>query len=304
LTFARRQSLRLESIDVATLLSSVYHLLNSGIGGAVSLVLDIDRDVWPVRADANELETALFNLGINARDAMPDGGTVTVSVKNTTMGGVDFVAISVNDTGTGIPDDVVNKVFDPFFTTKPIGKGTGLGLSQVYGFVHQAGGAVDLKTKLGEGTTVTLYLPRSKGAMEQEDAAVDVAVGTVLLVEDNPDVAQASTDLLEQLGYEVKWAQDADTALRQMECDGIDLVFSDVVMPGKMDGIGLAKAIRAMNPQIPVLLTTGYSSTAFRNSSGFPILRKPFQLHELGRELAKLSKAAAAVHGVVQPHPG
>jgi CheY-like chemotaxis protein len=190
----------------------------------------------------------------------------------------------------GIPDDIAAKVFDPFFTTKAIGKGTGLGLSQVHGFAHQAGGTVGLKSILGEGTTITICLPRAAAQLTPEQKQISLkGSGTVLLVEDNPEVATASTGLLEQLGYHVRWAADASAALAELERDGIDIVFSDIVMPGKMDGLGLAKTIREKNPKIPILLVTGYSASATEIGAQFPILRKPYQLHELSRELQKLT---------------
>ena len=180
-------------------------------------------------------------------------------------------------------------MFDPFFTTKPVGKGTGLGLSQVHGFAHQAGGMVKLESTLGKGTTITLCLPRSGGELP---AGPGQAFGGGsrhdILVEDNPEVANASAGLLEQLGYRVRWVADASSALAEIEKDGIDVVFSDIVMPGKMDGIRLAKAIRARRPALPVLLVTGYSETTATSGSEFPILRKPYQLHELSKELGKL----------------
>jgi CheY-like chemotaxis protein len=227
------------------------------------------------------------NLVINARDAMPEGGSVIVSAKN--IPEKAQVAISVEDTGVGIPDDIAAKVFDPFFTTKAVGKGTGLGLSQVHGFAHQAGGTVGLKSVLGEGTTITMCLPKAATQLRSEQEQVSTkGSGTILLVEDNPEVATVSTGLLEQLGYNVRWAADASTALAELEKDGIDIVFTDVVMPGKMNGIGLAQTIREKNPKIPILLVTGYSYTTNEIDSQFPILRKPYQLHELSHELQKL----------------
>jgi signal transduction histidine kinase len=259
-----------KSIKLSERLEALRDVLNSGLGSTVSLTIDVPDDVWHIVVDPNEFETALVNLVVNARDAMPEGGSVVVSAKN--IPDKDQVAISVEDTGVGIPDDIAAKVFDPFFTTKAVGKGTGLGLSQVHGFAHQAGGTVGLKSVLG----------RDHESLQGN--------GTVLLVEDNPDVATASTGLLEQLGYKVRWASDASAALAALEKDnGIDIVFSDVVMPGKMDGIGLAKAIREKNPEIPILLVTGYSASIKDIGSQFPILRKPYQLHELSRELQKLA---------------
>jgi PAS domain S-box-containing protein len=289
LTFARRQNVQPQSIKLSERLEALRDVLNSGLGSTVSLTIDVPDDVWNIVVDPNEFETALVNLVVNARDAMPEGGSVVVGAKN--IPDKDQVAISVEDTGVGIPDDIAAKVFDPFFTTKAVGKGTGLGLSQVHGFAHQAGGAVGLKSVLGSGTTITMCLPKATGqpAADRDHESLQ-GNGTVLLVEDNPDVATASTGLLEQLGYKVRWATDASAALAALEKDnGIDIVFSDVVMPGKMDGIGLAKAIREKNPEIPILLVTGYSASIKDIGSQFPILRKPYQLHELSRELQKLA---------------
>jgi CheY-like chemotaxis protein len=183
-------------------------------------------------------------------------------------------------------------VFDPFFTTKPVGKGTGLGLSQVHGFTYQAGGLVAVASELGKGTTVTISLPRDKSGIvsARSPGAESSGSGTILLVEDNPDVAAASTGLLEQLGYAVRWVANADEALAGID-DGIDLVFSDIVMPGKMDGLALAQAIREKYPRLPVLLATGYSDTLRKVSLGFQILRKPYEIHELSQALAKVVAA-------------
>jgi PAS domain S-box-containing protein len=281
LSFARRQSLQPQPIRLSERLNVLRDVLNSGLGSTVALTIDVADDVWNIVVDPNEFETALVNLVINARDAM-------ISASNDPE--LDQVAISVTDTGVGIPDDIAAKVFDPFFTTKAVGKGTGLGLSQVHGFAHQAGGTVVLKSILGEGTTITMCLPKATAQLTPEQKQVSLkGSGTILLVEDNPEVATASTGLLEQLGYHVRWAADASAALAELERDGIDIVFSDVVMPGKMDGLGLAKTIREKNPKIPILLVTGYSSSTTDIGAQFPILRKPYQLHELSRELQKLA---------------
>ena len=288
LRFARRQSVNPQPIDLAQRIMSVREVLSSALGRAISLNVDIPAGVWPVFVDPTEFETALLNLVINARDAMPDGGTIAISARNDSAR--DQVGIWVTDSGVGIPEDVVGKVFDPFFTTKPVGKGTGLGLSQVHGFVLQAGGAIEITSALGKGTTVCMHLPR--GTVPERAAGESPrtpAATTVLLVEDNPAVADASTGLLEQLGYTVRWVSNAETALEAIEANGVDLVFSDIIMPGKMDGLKLARAIRAKNPGLPILLTTGYSQSAEDVRVDFPVLRKPYQLHELGRELAKLT---------------
>ena len=288
LSFARRQSVNPQTIDLAQRIMSVREVLSSALGRAISLEVDIPASVWPVFVDPTEFETALLNLVINARDAMPDGGTITISARNDSAR--DQVGISVTDGGVGIPEDVVGRVFDPFFTTKPVGKGTGLGLSQVHGFVLQAGGAIEITSALGKGTTVRMHLPR--GTVAERAAGESPhrpASTTVLLVEDNPAVADASTGLLEQLGYTVRWVSNAETALQAIEANGVDLVFSDIIMPGRMDGLKLARAIRARNPRLPILLTTGYSDGADDVRVDFPLLRKPYQLHELSRELAKLT---------------
>ena len=294
LTFARRQSVNPQTVDPADRIHSVREVLDAALGGSVQLVIDVADGIWPVMVDAAEFETALVNLVINARDAMPDGGSVTVGASNIYLDdGIrkgDHVAIKVEDTGVGIAPDIAVKVFDPFFTTKAVGKGTGLGLSQVHGFAHQAGGTVTVASELGKGTAFTICLPRSERPIDSAEVEVSaIGSGTVLLVEDNPEVANASAGLLEQLGYSVRWVSDADAALREVERDGIDLVFSDIVMPGKMDGLSLARAIKQKRPALPILLATGYSEAAQNARTDFPILRKPYQLHELSRALEQLS---------------
>jgi PAS domain S-box-containing protein len=296
LTFARRQNLNPLAVDVTERINAVRDVLSTGVGGTVRLQFDIGRSVWPVMVDVAELETALVNLVINARDAMPDGGTITVAADNSTLSDEanagEYVAISVSDTGTGIAPDVLSKIFDPFFTTKPIGKGTGLGLSQVHGFAHQAGGTVRVSSELGKGTTIAILLPRkdSRLAVDAVDAVETGGSGTVLLVDDNPEVAAVSTNLLEQLGYTVRRVDNAEAALREIEANGIDLVFSDIVMPGKMDGLGLARHLKALRPQLPILLATGYSEAALNVRGDFPILRKPYEIHQLSQAIAKLPR--------------
>jgi CheY-like chemotaxis protein len=198
----------------------------------------------------------------------------------------------VADTGEGIAPDVLDKIFDPFFTTKPVGKGTGLGLSQVHGFAHQAGGTVRVESELGKGTKVMILLPRQLSGTQTDraDFAEIGGSGTVLLVEDNPDVASVSASLLEQLGYIVHRVPDAESALREIERDGFDLVFSDIVMPGKMDGLGLARRLREIRPELPILLATGYSDAAADVRGDFPILRKPYEIHQLSQAIAKLPR--------------
>jgi CheY-like chemotaxis protein/anti-sigma regulatory factor (Ser/Thr protein kinase) len=295
LTFARRQSVNPQSIDVAERIAAIREVLETASGSGVRLALDLASDIWPVTVDVAELETALVNLVISARDAMPSGGTVTLAARNHPAGvpdGPDYVAISVKDTGQGIPPDVLDKIFDPFFTTKPVGKGTGLGLSQVHGFAHQAGGTVKVESELGQGTQVTILLPRQEiGSLADRTGLAEIgSSGTVLLVEDNPEVALVSISLLEQLGYTVRRVPDAETALREIACDDIDLVFSDIVMPGKMDGLSLARRLREIRPELPILLATGYSDAAAGVLGDFPILRKPYEIHQLSQAIAKLPR--------------
>jgi PAS domain S-box-containing protein len=297
LTFARRQNVNPQTVRLSERVDAMREVLNMGVGGTVQLTTDVKADLWPIKVDIAELETALINLTINARDAMPDGGAIRISAENARLDDEanpgDFVVIRVSDTGSGIPPDVVQKVFDPFFTTKPVGKGTGLGLSQVHGFAYQAGGLAAISSELGKGTTVTISLPRDKAEIAS-DKSLRPAVsgsGTILLVEDNPDVATASAGLLEQLGYAVRWVSNAEAALAEIEGEAIDLVFSDIVMPGKMDGLTLAQTIRGKYPRLPILLTTGYSDTLRRTSLGFQILKKPYEIHELSQALSRVSAA-------------
>jgi PAS domain S-box-containing protein len=295
LTFARRQSVNPQTVDVAERIDAVREVLDAAVGSAVTLQFDVEPGVWPVMVDVAEFETALVNLVINARDAMTGGGVIIISAHNDKRGGevgAGHVAISVQDTGTGIAPDILSKIFDPFFTTKPIGKGTGLGLSQVHGFAHQAGGTVRVTSELGKGTRITILLPRKDAVSVAEDAGtVDIGgSGTVLLVEDNPEVASVSAGLLEQLGYTVRRVANAEAALREIELDGVDLVFSDIVMPGKMDGLGLARHLKATKPGLPILLASGYSDAALSVRGDFPILRKPYEIHELSQAIAKLPR--------------
>src|SRR5690242_2497797 len=296
LSFARRQSVNPQTVDVAERINAVREVLDTGVGSAVTLQFDIAHATLPVVVDIAEFETALVNLVINARDAMPNGGTITVAAHDHAgsqeTGGQDCVAISVKDAGVGIAPDVLDRIFDPFFTTKPVGKGTGLGLSQVHGFAHQAGGTVKVASEIGKGTEVTILLPRKEAlpAAKEINTVETGGSGIVLLVEDNPEVATVSTGLLEQLGYSVRRVANAEAALREIELDGIDFVFSDIVMPGSMDGLGLARHLRAIRPGLPILLTSGYSDAALNVRGDFPILRKPYEIHELSQAIAKLPR--------------
>jgi PAS domain S-box-containing protein len=297
LSFARRQPLNPISVNLAERLDALQPMLQTSVGKTARIATSVAANAWPIKVDANELDLALINLTLNARDAMRNDGLITISVENAHLQGTgmpgnlrgDFVAITVADTGQGMPPDIVEKVFDPFFTTKQ--QGNGLGLSQVHGLAHQSGGTVTIDSALGQGTRVTLYFPRATGGAEpatEEPIAVTEG-GTVLLVEDNPDVAGASAALVEQLGYQVHTAPNARAALDALEQHSFDLVISDIVMAGDKDGLGLARAIREAYPELPVILVTGYSGAAGNARDDFLVLRKPYQLQELSRAIARVS---------------
>jgi PAS domain S-box-containing protein len=304
LAFARRQRLNPVPLSLAERTKPLRELLGTSVGGAIELRVEIPPAVWSVEVDASELELALLNLAVNARDAMPNGGVLTVSARNVQLrrGEVDpelegeFVAVSVRDIGVGIPPDILPRVFEPFFTTKDVARGTGLGLSQVYGFVEQSGGRATVSSSLGEGTTFTLYLPRTQKPAHVREAAEVVAAprgARVLLVEDNPDVAEVAAGLLEQLGNRPVVVTNADAALRALR-DGEkpDVVFSDIVMAGEMDGLALARQVRAEWPDLPILLTTGYSHNAENVGQEFAILPKPYALPDLVRALGTVMGSA------------
>ena len=304
LGFARRQSLNPKAVHLHDSLDRLRDVLASSLGNA-SLAIDVPPETWPVEVDESELALALVNTALNARDAMPQGGAITIAAQNATLrrGELDqsiegdFVALTVADRGVGIPADIMPRVFDPFFSTKEFGKGTGLGLSQVHGFAHQSGGTVDIQSEIGRGTRITLYLPKAGRepdlSRKSDSSGSEHGRGTILLVEDNPEVAAVSFELLQQLGYAVRSASNAEDALRTIKADpGIDLVFSDIVMAGSMDGLALARAIKQIRPQVPVLLATGYSKAAEDAKAAFPILHKPYQIQELGRAVAKLMAEA------------
>jgi PAS domain S-box-containing protein len=299
LSFARRQRLRPESVALADRARSLQELLGASLPPTVQLRVDFPAALWPVEVDLSELELAILNLAVNARDAMPAGGELSIAAENRTVraGEVedlkgDFVAITVADTGVGIPADILPRVFDPFFTTKEVSKGTGLGLSQVYGFADQTGGRVTVRSELGEGTSFTLYLPCAEAKPVEapvEGEAPSVSGARILVVEDNPEVAEVAAGLLEQLGHQVTVVGNAAAALAAVtNSDGVDLVFSDVVMAGEMDGVGLARRLREIRPDLPVLLATGYSQAVERLGDEFPVLRKPYKLPELNRAVSAL----------------
>jgi PAS domain S-box-containing protein len=309
LAFARRQRLNPVAVLLGDRSEALRELLGASLGTLLKLKIEIPETIWPVEVDPGELELALLNMAVNARDAMPSGGTLTITAQNRALkrGDVpadiegEYVVLSVRDTGFGIPPDILPKVFEPFFTTKDISKGTGLGLSQVHGFVQQSGGHVTVESRLGLGTLITIYLPRTNAvpSSEAEDAAADPAAHvetTVLVVEDNPEVGEVTASLLQQLGHEAHIVNNAETALKAVR-EGLrpGLVLTDIVMAGQMDGIALARHLRAEFPDLPIILATGYSQEAERIRGEFLILGKPYQLHELDRAVAsEMSRRAQA----------
>ena len=298
LAFARRQPLKPERFDVAARLEGMGQIIHTTVGSPIRVSYQIQPDVGMVDADPNQFETALLNMVINARDAMPVGGELRIIAKRTksvpavrghAAAKGSFVAVSVEDSGTGIDKETLKRIFEPFFTTKEINKGTGLGLSQVYGFAKQSGGEVAVTSEFGKGSCFTLYLPRVDEAAEQEASQAEAHVPravrhkSVLLVEDNETVGSFAQSLLDELGHDITWATDAANALRILEHrrDDFDLVFTDVVMPG-MNGIGLAQEVRRRWPDLPVVLTSGYSHVlAEEGSHGFPLLQKPYTMDGL-----------------------
>ncbi|MGA8968638.1 MAG: PAS domain S-box protein [Pseudolabrys sp.] len=309
LTFARRQPQNPRTVDLNQTVSAFRDVLSSSARGKFDLNIEIPQDVWPVSIDIPEFELALVNLVVNARDAMPEGGSISLTGDNVTLYGGEtieaikgeFVALTVSDTGTGIAPENLPKIFEPFFTTKSAGKGTGLGLSQTYGFAQQSGGAIAVHSKLGHGTQVTLYLPRSHqpvaAVVANEPASQSPGRGEkILVVEDNPDVRAVAVTLLEQLNYRTVAVDNAKAALNLLgNGTSVDLVFSDVMLPGDLDGLGLAEAISKRYPQTPVLLTSGYSK-ALIGRHGLPILRKPYQI-------SALAEAVRSTLGTSSRHP-
>jgi PAS domain S-box-containing protein len=296
LSFSRGMPLNPTVVSPAETVDAIREVLSGSLTVNTELSIGIPDTVWPVRVDKSELELALVNLAVNARDAMPGGGRLSITgdnvlllVEDTPEGLTgEFVGLSVSDAGCGIPDDVIGRVFEPFFTTKGADKGTGLGLSQVYGFARRSGGTAVARSQVDEGTTVTIYLPRSHGRVEvplEEDVAHYAAPAetTVLVVEDNHDVRAVTVSLLEQLGYHTIAVEHAAAALEALAfSQPINIIFSDVVLPGEIDGLLLGRTVKARYPGIPVVLTTGYTRV-FEAEPEFPVLRKPYQISALGR---------------------
>ena len=302
LAFSRQQPLAPRVLDTNQLVGGMSELMRRTIGEQVKVETVLAGGLWRCYADAMQVENAVLNLAVNARDAMPDGGKLTIETANSELDDRyasryadvrpgQYVMICVTDTGTGMPPQVIERAFDPFYTTKGVGKGTGLGLSQVYGFVKQSGGHVAIYSEIGEGTTVRIYLPRHLGPDALEASAPTAAspIGTadeiVLVVEDEAAVRHVSVDALRELGYTVVQACDAKTAMSVLEIQPrVDVMFTDIVMP-EMNGRQLVEAARALWPHLKVIYTTGYTRNAVVHNgmldAGVAFLAKPFTLNQL-----------------------
>jgi CheY-like chemotaxis protein len=283
------------------------NLLGSTLGRAIRIQTDLVQDLWPAMVDPSQIEAAIINLAINARDAMPDGGKLTIETANTHLDDAyarmndevqpgQYVGIFVTDTGTGMAAETVAQAFEPFFTTKEIGQGTGLGLSQVYGFIKQSGGHVKLYSEVGEGTTVKLYLPRYRGTEDIAGERLDtheVPRGNgevVLVVEDDPDVRDYTVEMVGDLGYTVLSAADGASALRQLDSHrGVALLFTDVGLAGGMNGRQLAEEALRRQPRLKVLYTTGYARNAIvhqgRLDPGVEVVFKPFTYSDIASKI-------------------
>jgi PAS domain S-box-containing protein len=308
LAFSRRQTLDPKPTDVNKLIYSIEDMIRRTVGPAIEVEVVGQAGLWAARVDGPQLESALVNLAINARDAMPAGGRITIETANKWLddrGGRErelaagqYLSICVTDTGTGIPRDIVERIFDPFFTTKPIGEGTGLGLSMVHGFVRQSGGQVRVYSEVGKGTTMCLYLPRYIGAVGVEEVEVPAvpetgAGETVLVIDDEPTLRLLMSDVLAEAGYAVLEAQDGPSGLRFLQSDArIDLLITDVGLPGGMNGRQVADAGREMRPGLKVLFVTGFAENAAISNGHLPpgmeVITKPFLVADLANKVAEI----------------
>ena len=310
LAFSRRQTLTPKPTDVNGLIGGMEELIRRTIGPEIALERVGAADLWPALIDPGQLENALLNLCINARDAMPNGGRITIETANSRLDRAaaaahdipegEYLAVCVTDTGTGMPPEVVARVFEPFFTTKPMGQGTGLGLSMIHGFARQSGGQVRIRSEPGRGTAVCLYMPRHHGEADGDDGAPVPAEAaraeqgeTVLIVDDEPSVRMLVTEVLEDLGYTAIEAADGVAGLAVLQSDmRIDLLVTDVGLPGGMNGRQMADAARVGRPDLKVLFITGYAETAILGHGhldpGMEVLTKPFPMDALATRLKAL----------------
>jgi signal transduction histidine kinase len=307
LAFSRRQPLRPQVLDISTHIGEMRELLERSLRGDIYVRTAFAADLWTVEVDPGELGLVILNLAVNARDAMPDGGGIVISARNISNPPSaaypgDFVCIAISDCGVGMPAAVKARAFEPFFTTKEVGKGSGLGLAQTHGFVRASGGYVEIDSTLNVGTTISLFLPRSSKTAApperaREECAIDTAAksagGSVLLVEDDDEVAALTGEMLGQLGYDVLRVASAAAALGALANGrAVDIVFSDVMMPGAMNGIALALEIHKRRPGLPILLATGYAEPEAL-AAGVPhtqVLLKPYTIEDLGAVLAGVER--------------
>ena len=309
LAFSRKQRLEGRAVNLNQIAGGITELVKETLGNGVTVKTELAPVLGNCQLDPTQLEVAVLNVLVNARDAMPQGGTVILKTKNIEVDAEDvsafaglrpghYVSLSITDTGTGIPPDIIARVMDPFFTTKEEGKGTGLGLSMVYGFAKQSGGSVDIYSEMGIGTTVRMYFPVSETIVRASSAVSPRAADrggneTVLVVDDRIEVASLSRDMLQDLGYTVHMASSAREALDMVKAHQNDwtpdLLFSDLIMPGGMNGFGLARELRRRVPQIKILLTTGFAGSSDGKNSDegveFEILKKPYRLADLARRV-------------------
>jgi signal transduction histidine kinase len=313
LAFARRDRIRFEVVDLNPIIARYVPLMQRAIGEGMTMELELGAELWACRVDPRQLETVLLNLAVNARDAMPRGGKMTIRTANVIveeptiahpavslpplLGPGSYVHFSLADQGTGMSEEVLAHAIDPFFTTKDVGQGSGLGLSQVYGFVKQCAGQIVIDSKLGKGTRVNLFFPRVTGAVNtvrpQRDEIADPPGGceSILVVEDNEMVLEMATTILVELGYRVLRASDGVAALDVVRREApIDLLFTDIVMPNRMSGLDLARAARELRPDLKVLLTSGYSAY-HRDTEAvreFPTITKPYRSRDLARRIREV----------------
>jgi len=327
LAFSRQHPLEVKSVDINRLVQGMSELLRRALGETVTIETVLAGGLWKAAIDPNQLENAILNLAVNARDAMLEGGRLTIETAN---GHLDehyieqtgaeiapgqYVMVAVSDSGAGMSPEVMNRAFEPFFTTKPTGVGTGLGLSQVYGFAKQSGGHIRIYSEVGEGTTIKLYFPRLTGqpdipAWSARDAAVPLPVSangteTVLVVEDDPQVNKLAVEALEERGYRVTSAPDGASALRLLEeTPHIDLLLTDVVLPGGMNGRQLSEEVLRLRPRIKVLYVTGYTRNAIihhgRLDPDIELLTKPFTAEALTRKIRQILDSNARAETVTE----
>lgn len=299
LAFSRKARLHPERLNVNEVVNGVKEMVDRAIGVKVACELDLQDDIWLCLSDKTQLESAIINLAINARDAMPSGGSLCIISRNKEISEQRYVSVSVRDTGEGINEETLSRVFEPFFTTKDVGKGSGLGLSMVHGFCQQSNGKVFIESKVGVGTTVEMIFPFTSGGsimetQDEEDFNYDDSKPSILVVDDEPAVRELACQLLTDIGYNVVSAEDGQGAIRVLEDPMVplDLLFTDVVMPGGLDGFEVAEIARRSRPEMPIIFTTGHAEIALKElkkdlSRKIKVIGKPYRLDELRQLIAQ-----------------